>query len=145
MRAMLIGVLALVGCGGEPPQMPETADGTWALDDGDGCRVALFISGATYEKQTVCKVAGGGHGADVEVGGVAITPDTMVFKPTQASCPDAAHTTWHWNYNFSGGDLVVFSAGGLGTFKRIPPESAAVEFGCLYEDGSFAPGPIEKL
>ncbi len=144
---MLVLALAAIGCGGHPE---DTVDGTWWAQLDAVCSIGLTIDSAasTYTQQFYCPLEGGGNGADVEAGKIAVPAvNQLTFVPTKASCPTSDHSPDTAAYTLSNGHLgLVFPAGAL-VFERVtapPTGTAIIRFGC-WANGLFTESPLQAV
>jgi len=92
MKAVLLLVLALgsVGCGGSSPS--DALEGSWALQQSNGCALINTFTSPNYALGQICPLTNGDFGFDIESGTFSASASQVTYTPTKASCHAHSHT-----------------------------------------------------
>jgi hypothetical protein len=135
MRALILGLLVLAGCGSDPG-----LEGQWMYQNADASygEALVFRGDGTYEMLKLW--AGSPANVEKETGTFASTGSTFTVTPSTSTCPGVdPPATYGWR--IAGGTLVVSASAGVMTFSPLtgtPSGNAALVFGC-YVNGTWVP------
>jgi hypothetical protein len=138
----------VVGCDGSAPA--DALQGSWGLEQADGCVLVQEFDGANYVLGQLCQLTNGNFGFDVEDGTFQATDSQITFSPTKASCHSHSHTAEVDQYSISKGNLTISnpSLGFAVVLVKIPDSSSAtgavVLTGC-WDGDLFNQSPVTPL
>lgn len=145
------------GTGGSSGTIPSRLTGIWLARDASNSAVgySFSFSSDTYVRQTVLITAAdistnaGSGEIEAERGGFALVgAGTIVFTPTDSSCPgpDPAYSL---GYSFLGQNLLLSGTNGAATFapSDAGPTTATltIKFGCFDVNGTFTERPLTAV
>jgi hypothetical protein len=141
-----IVLLASVGCGGNPTP-DDKVQGNWIFASSDGLTgIGLKFNDISYDLSGLVLTSSNTAQAIVEKGSFSINATTLVFAPTESTCPGPI-PIYQMDYRFSGSVLMITAGSNLIAFERNPyavDSSFALTLGCDVS-GSFVPSPIAPV
>lgn len=144
--AMLAVALAAIGCGGsDGAPSPAVPHGNWLSSISATCLRGLnFTEPGRFTYRIACVGGDGAGDVEHEAGTFALTYDTIIFTPTEASCP-APSLTGAARLAFDATTLSLSDSSATIVFEpNTAAGSGAGTFGC-FGMGSFMPAPIHPL
>jgi len=138
-----------LGCGGG--DSPEDAlVGTWFATTNAAQTRGLgltFTSDGTFVVQDILVTSNTTAQDEIEKGTYSVSGKTLLFHPTQYSCPQA-DPPYSFEYTISGSTLTLIDPAAVISLAKdtTPPTGGSViAIGCFQSDGSFVPSPLTPL
>jgi len=155
MRIALLGVLAVLGCGGASASDPGTAlVGTWTTSpDASGCLFGFtFGSNKAAVGQLLCSNVDGTAANDyVEKGTYVAANNVLTIEYTASSCPtDRKGDMDSGDYTLTNNKLVWIAPQGALILTKLASTDTmggtVVTFGCFDSNtGIFTPSPLAAI
>lgn len=149
-NAILLGLLALAGCGEGTATLEATSPlaGAWTTAS-LACKVTLRFDGALYSEQRACDLP------DLTVG-VALTTgwfelhreDVIEWHAENSTCPAYSPTNFGTGYRVAGDKLTLFGSGPpdmILMHAERGPDLGDWQFGCFDHLSAFTAGPLAPI